>query len=157
MCGSILSTYYIGGLLFLRGKLCVPYYRIINLLLCRNWLFYFYIRGKGVPGQLPLVIFTLSIAISPVNEAPTIPSNVTYKRWTHFSGCLPNILINQIGHKIYFILLTITLWALNTFFHSFWEVSLSRQEFLLSKNYTILAFFYRLKTLQTWCKAKHYQ
>ena len=31
------------------------------------------------PGQFPSVIFTLSMAISPVYEFPTIPSNVTCK------------------------------------------------------------------------------
>ena len=32
-----------------------------------------------LPRQLPLFISTLSIAISPVNEVPAIPSNVTCK------------------------------------------------------------------------------
>ena len=32
-----------------------------------------------LPRQLPLLISTLSIAISPVNEVPAIPSNVTCK------------------------------------------------------------------------------
>lgn len=37
------------------------------------------IFSMHAPGQLPPVIFTSSIAISPVYEPPTIPSNVTCK------------------------------------------------------------------------------
>ena len=55
----------------------------------RNWSqaknVYIYIFF--LPRQLPLFISTLSIAISPVNEVPAIPSNVTCKEcWVVVSG-----------------------------------------------------------------------
>ena len=40
----------------------------------KMYIFFFFL-----PRQLPLFISTLSIAISPVNEVPAIPSNVTCK------------------------------------------------------------------------------
>ena len=43
--------------------------------------------GLFLPGQIPLFISTLSIAISPVNECPTIPSNITCeKSWVSVSN-----------------------------------------------------------------------
>ena len=41
--------------------------------------------GLFLPGQIPLFISTLSIAISPVNEFPTIPSNITCEKELSFS------------------------------------------------------------------------
>ena len=45
----------------------------------RNWSQAKNVHFFFLPRQLPLFISTLSIAISPVNEVPAIPSNVTCK------------------------------------------------------------------------------
>ena len=64
------------------------------------YLLFFVIIIIFLPGQLSLFISTLSIAISPVNEVPAIPSNVTCKKFGVFVNIMYtfHLLIGVIKH-----------------------------------------------------------